>query len=142
MVAPVHRNQDLIGTAGPDRHRDGRGDLPQQRIGEGNPDGANDDIRILGIDNAGILPGGAKVRPRFEHGGGGGSREPAEMREAPVFRLPIVIERYGIEEYIIIDMAPFDPLSRFSRSFFTMIFMVCLFNLTFKVIGMWGDIVG
>lgn len=91
--------------------------------------------------------GGGASRPGssfvdVEHGGGGGSREPAEMREAPVFRLPIVIERYGIEEYIIIDMAPFDPLSRFSRSFFTMIFMVCLFNLTFKVIGMWGDIVG
>ncbi|MCX4353816.1 MAG: hypothetical protein OSJ60_19690, partial [Lachnospiraceae bacterium] len=91
--------------------------------------------------------GGGASRPGssfvdVEHGGGGGSREPAEMREAPVFRLPIVIERYGIEEYIIIDMAPFDPLSRFSRSFFTIIFMVCLFNLTFKVIGMWGDIIG
>lgn len=91
--------------------------------------------------------GGGASRPGssfvgVEHGGGGGSREPAEMREAPVFRLPIVIERYGIEEYIVIDMAPFDPLSRFSRSFFTIIFMVCLFNLTFKVIGMWGDIVG
>ncbi len=92
--------------------------------------------------------GGGASRPggsgfvSVDHGGGGGSREPAEMREAPVFRLPIVIERYGIEEYIIIDMAPFDPLSRFSRSFFTIIFMVCLFNLTFKVIGMWGDIIG
>lgn len=92
--------------------------------------------------------GGGASRPggsgfvSIDHGGGGGSREPAEMLEAPVFRLPIVIERYGIEEYIIIDMAPFDPLSRFSRSFFTMIFMVCLFNLTFKVIGMWGDIIG
>ena len=77
-----------------------------------------------------------------EDGGGGGSRDPVEMREAPVFRLPIVIERYGIEEYIIIDMSSFDPLSRFSRSFFTIIFMVCLFNLTFKVIGMWGDLIG
>lgn len=91
--------------------------------------------------------GGGASRPGssfvgVEHGGGGGAREPAEMREAPVFRLPIVIERYGIEEYIIIDMTPFDPLSRFSRSFFTVIFMVCLFNLTFKVIGMWGDIIG
>lgn len=92
--------------------------------------------------------GGGASRPggsgfvSVDHGGGGGSREPAEMREAPVFRLPIVIESYGIEEYIIIDMAPFDPLSRFSRSFFTIIFMVCLFNLTFKVIGMWGDIIG
>lgn len=90
--------------------------------------------------------GGGASRPGsgfvdVDHGGGGGSRDPVEMREAPVFRLPIVIERYGIEEYIIIDMAPFDPLSRFSRSFFTIIFMVCLFNLTFKVIGMWGDIV-
>ena len=92
--------------------------------------------------------GGGASRPvgsgfvSVDHGGGGGSREPAEMRDAPVFRLPIVIERYGIEEYIVIDMAPFDPLSRFSRSFFTMIFMVCLFNMTFKVIGMWGDLIG
>lgn len=91
--------------------------------------------------------GGGSSRPGsgfvgVDHGGSGGSRDPVEMREAPVFRLPIVIERYGIEEYIIIDMAPFDPLSRFSRSFFTIIFMVCLFNLTFKVIGMWGDLVG
>lgn len=91
--------------------------------------------------------GGGASRPGsgfvdVDHGGGGGSREPSEMREAPVFRLPIVIERYGIEEYIIIDMAPFDPLSRFSRSFFTVTFMVCLFNLTFKVIGMWGDLIG
>lgn len=91
--------------------------------------------------------GGGASRPGsgfvdVEHGGGGGTREPVEMREAPVFCLPIVIERYGIEEYIIIDMSPFDPLSRFSRSFFTIIFMVCLFNLTFKVIGMWGDLIG
>lgn len=91
--------------------------------------------------------GGGSSRPGsgfvgVDHGGSGGSRDPVEMREAPVFRLPIVIERYGIEEYIIIDMSPFDPLSRFSRSFFTIIFMVCLFNLTFKVIGMWGDIIG
>lgn len=91
--------------------------------------------------------GGGASRPGspfvgVEHGGGGASGEPAEMREAPVFRLPIVIERYGIEEYIIIDMAPFDPLSRFSRSFFTVTFIVCLFNLTFKVIGMWGDLIG
>ena len=76
------------------------------------------------------------------HGGGGVSREPAEVvNGAPVFALPIVIERYGIEEYVIIDMAPFEPISKLSRSLFTMMFMLCLFNLTFKVMGLWGDLV-
>lgn len=76
------------------------------------------------------------------HGGGGVSREPAEVvNGAPVFALPIVIERYGIEEYVIIDMAPFEPVSKLSRSLFTMMFMLCLFNLTFKVMGLWGDLV-
>ena len=100
-------------------------------------------------DGEGDAPpgGGGASRPGtgfidVEHGGGGSSREPAEMGvTAPIFRLPIVIERYGIEEYIIIDMAPFDPLSRFSRSFFTILFMGCLINLTFKVIGLWGDLI-
>lgn len=100
-------------------------------------------------DGEGDAPpgGGGASRPGtgfidVEHGGGGSSREPAEMGvTAPIFRLPIVIERYGIEEYIIIDMAPFDPLSRFSRSFFTIIFMGVLINLTFKVIGLWGDLI-
>ena len=78
-----------------------------------------------------------------EHGGGGVSREPSELvNGAPVFALPIVIERYGIEEYVIIDMAPFESVSKLSRSLFTMMFMLCLFNLTFKVMGLWGDLVG
>ena len=76
------------------------------------------------------------------HGGGGVSRDPAEVvNGAPVFALPIVLERYGIEEYVIIDMAPFEPVSKLSRSLFTMMFMLCLFNLTFKVMGLWGDLV-
>ena len=76
------------------------------------------------------------------HGGGGVSREPSELvNGAPVFALPIVIERYGIEEYVIIDMAPFESISKLSRSLFTMMFMLCLFNLTFKVMGLWGDLV-
>lgn len=94
------------------------------------------------------LGGGGASRPpsgRFvsvEHGGGGGSRGAAEMKDgAPVFCLPIVIERYGIEEYIIVDMAPFEPVSKLSRTLFAIMFMLCLVNLTFKTMGLWGDLV-
>lgn len=93
--------------------------------------------------------GGGASRPggsgfvSVEHGGGGSSGEPVEQKDgAPVFRLPIVIERYHIEEYIVIDMSPFEPVSRMSRSLFMIMYVICLYNLTFKVMGLWGDLVG
>lgn len=92
--------------------------------------------------------GGGASRPGtgfidVEHGGDGGSKEPVESKNgAPVFRLPIVIERYHIEEYIVIDMSPFEPVSRMSRSLFMIMYVICLYNLTFKVMGLWGDLVG
>lgn len=75
-----------------------------------------------------------------DHGGGGHSREPVEKKNgAPVFRLPIVIERYGIEEYIIIDMSPFEPLSKISRLLFTLMFVYTLVNWTVKIVSVRKD---
>ncbi len=75
-----------------------------------------------------------------DHGGGGHSREPVEKKNgAPVFRLPIVIERYKIEEYIIIDMSPFEPLSKISRLLFTLMFVYTLVNWTVKIVSVRKD---
>lgn len=60
----------------------------------------------------------------------------AETPKAPRFELPIVIERYGIDEKIIIEMSMFQTLSDLSRSLFSMLFAIFLVNLTFKVVGM------
>ena len=54
-------------------------------------------------------------------------------RDAPYFELPIVIERYGIDERIIVDMAPFQPISTLSRFLFTVIFCVGLMKFTVKL---------
>lgn len=60
----------------------------------------------------------------------------SETPKAPRFELPIVIERYHIDEKVIIDMSMFQTLSDLSRSLFTVLFSVFLINLTFKVVGM------
>ncbi len=74
------------------------------------------------------------------HGGGGHSSESVEKKNgAPVFRLPIVIERYKIEEYIIIDMSPFEPLSKISRLLFTLMFVYTLINWTVKIVSVRKD---
>lgn len=60
---------------------------------------------------------------------------------APIFYLPFVIESAGIEEYVIVDLSGFDPVSKFCRSLLTIWFVICLYNMTFKVMGLWGDLV-
>ena len=40
-------------------------------IGEDNAHGADDNVRVTGIDDAGILPRSPMVCPGFQHGGGG-----------------------------------------------------------------------
>lgn len=93
--------------------------------------------------------GGGSSRPggsgfiSVEHGGGGSVRDPVDQKDwAPIFTLPIVIERYGIEEYIILDMSFFNPVANMSRTLFLIMYIICLFNMTFKVMGLWGDLVG
>lgn len=60
---------------------------------------------------------------------------------APIFYLPLVIESAGINEFVIVDMSGFEPISRFCRGLLTIWFILCLYNMTFKVLGLWGDLV-
>ena len=57
----------------------------------------------------------------------------AEEPQTPVFRLPIKLESYGIEEYIEVDMSRFSALSTLSRTILTVIYCYALLNLTMKI---------
>ncbi len=57
----------------------------------------------------------------------------AEEPQTPVFRLPIKLERLGIEEYIEIDLKDFETLSSISRTLLTVLYCYGLLNLTMKV---------
>ena len=59
----------------------------------------------------------------------------ATTPKAPRFELPLKVERYGIDETIVVDMARFQVLSDLSRSIFSLLFAMVLINLTIKVIG-------
>lgn len=61
----------------------------------------------------------------------------AEPR-APVFHLPLVIESYGIEESINIDMSQFDSLSVIMRSMLTILYAYGILNMTTKVLNIGG----
>lgn len=93
------------------------------------------------ISGSGDHGGGGSGRdPAGGSGGGGHSRDPVEKKNgAPVFRLPIVIERYGIEEYIIVDLSPFNALSKISRLLFTLMFVYTLINWTVKIVSVRKD---
>ncbi len=57
----------------------------------------------------------------------------AEEPQTPVFRLPIKLERLGIEEYIEVDLKEFETVSSISRTLFTVLYCYGLLNLTMKV---------
>lgn len=57
----------------------------------------------------------------------------AEEPQTPVFRLPIKLERLGIEEYIDIDLKDFEIVSSISRTLLTVLYCYGLLNLTMKV---------
>lgn len=89
--------------------------------------------------------GGGSTRPptggiaSVEQGSGGGSFGISESG-APVIRCPIVIKRLGIDYSVKIDLSDFDKVAALSRAFLTLLFIYGLYNLTFKVIGLWGDL--
>ena len=60
---------------------------------------------------------------------------------APVFHLPIVVESVGWDYAITVDMSRFQTVANLSRTFFTLIFILGLINLTIKIAGLWGDII-
>lgn len=54
--------------------------------------------------------------------------------DAPYFELPIIIESFGIDEKIEVDLEPFQPISTFSRSMFSVLFAVALIKFTIHLI--------
>lgn len=68
----------------------------------------------------------------------------AEVSAAPRFELPLMIETFGIEEIIVIDMSDFTPLSKNARTFLSLIFAVSLMKFTVIIVGLindaWGGI--
>lgn len=63
----------------------------------------------------------------------------AESGSAPRFELPLVIESFGVDEVIIIDMESFTPLSKNARVFLSLIFAVALMKFSAVVIGFIND---
>lgn len=72
---------------------------------------------------------------------GGGDVPVISETGAPIFYIPFVIASAGIDQYVVIDLSGFESISSFCRSLMTIFFILCLFNLTFKVMGLWGDLV-
>lgn len=60
----------------------------------------------------------------------------ASTPKTPHFELPLVIKRYGIDEKLIIDLSNMEMLSTISRTLLSVLFLIGLINLTFKVVGM------
>lgn len=58
----------------------------------------------------------------------------AHEPETPVFKLPIHLERVGIDEYIEVDMSEFSGISTISRTILMLIYCYGLLNLTMKII--------
>lgn len=52
--------------------------------------------------------------------------------ETPYYEIPITLERYGIDERIVIDLGDFEIISKISRTFLTIIWSMYLMNLTLK----------
>lgn len=57
----------------------------------------------------------------------------AEEPQTPVFRLPIKLDRLGIEEYIEVNLEDFEVVSSISRTLLTLMYCYFLLNLTTKI---------
>lgn len=53
---------------------------------------------------------------------------------SPQFELPLIIDSWGINESIAIDLSDFEVVSQMSRALFSCVFIAGLANLTFKVV--------
>lgn len=60
----------------------------------------------------------------------------AHEPETPVFEIPFVLERYGIDEKVIIDLKDFQIISDISRTFLTILWCCTLMNVTTKITDM------
>ena len=57
----------------------------------------------------------------------------AASPETPVFRFNLTLPSYGIDEQLVIDLKEFETLSKLSRAFFTLTFIMVLINFTLKI---------
>lgn len=57
---------------------------------------------------------------------------------APKFEIPFVMERYGIDEKVVIDLKDFQVVSDITRTFLTILWCCALMNFTTKITDMKG----
>lgn len=55
---------------------------------------------------------------------------------APYFELPIVVERFGIKEYIVVDLKDFQAISTLSRTMLALLFGVFLMKFTIRIVDL------
>ncbi len=58
----------------------------------------------------------------------------AHAPEAPVFEIPVILSRYGIDEKFVIDFSDFEIISKISRSILSVLYAISLIKFTDKVI--------
>ena len=59
----------------------------------------------------------------------------ADTPKTPRFEIPFYIDRLGIHEVIVLDLSPFESISKLSRLFLTLFFCYGLMNLTVKIVS-------
>lgn len=62
------------------------------------------------------------------------SLDGTEDHDAPYFELPLVINSFGIEETVVIDLEKFQSVSTVSRVFLCLLFCVFLMKFTIKIV--------
>lgn len=62
----------------------------------------------------------------------------AHEPETPRFEIPFVLERYGINENLVIDLSDFEYVSTICRTFLTISWCFALINVTTKITDMKG----
>ena len=58
----------------------------------------------------------------------------AEAPDVPYFEIPFVLESYGIDYTVVVDLSKFEPLSKLSRILLTILYIIGLMKVTTKII--------
>ena len=59
--------------------------------------------------------------------------------EVPKLEIPFSLPNYGFKQNIDIDLSSFEGVSKISRSFFTVMFVISLMTITIKLMGKGGE---
>ena len=63
----------------------------------------------------------------------------SDAPKTPVFKIPLVISSLGIHEELVMDMTPFEGVSRLSRALLSLFFAFGLIRLTIQFVDMIND---